>query len=95
MCEDAIAKLFQCLDENLREPTGWWPSNEFEERVMARWTVYELIDQLLDRPYDDPFLIVQEFMLDMMRLACQTRYENKRRTFEIACSTAEDVLTIL
>lgn len=95
MCETAIGKLFECLDENLKEPVGWWPEDEFEERAMARWAVYEMINKIIERPFEDPKDVVYDFLLEMMGRASTANSEQKERTYTIACDTAEDVLTIL
>lgn len=95
MCESAIAKLFQCLDENLMEPVGWWPESEFEERVMARWAVYEIINAIIEHPSTEPYSVVEKFMVDMMDRACMARTPEQERIYTIAVNTAEDVLTII
>lgn len=92
--EVAAYLIFECLEENLVEPRNNWPTLIFEDRSYARWAATEIAEMLMDRPYDDPDLIVQEFMLKMMALENTTRDPAKKRIFNIAIETAEDILTL-
>lgn len=95
MNETAIQKIQQALEENLFEPNKGWSDYIFEERSYARWAAYEIMNRIMDRPYDDPEIIVEEFALMIAKLGSETRVSTKRRIFLIAYQTAADILTIL
>lgn len=95
MCEIAIGKLFECLDENLKEPVGWWPEDEFEVRSMSRWAVEEMISRIMDQPYVDPTDTVHDFLLEMLGRSRSAKSEHRKKLYTVARDTAEDVLTIL
>lgn len=94
MNELAIQKIMQCLEENLFEPNVGWPKEAFEERSYARWAAIELAEILMDRPYEFPDLIIEEFMFKMDFLARTSGDPKRKRIFSIAKSTAEDILTL-
>lgn len=86
--------ISECLEENLFQPNKNWPETIFEDRSYARWAATELAERLMDRPYENPDMIVEEFMLRMSLLASVTEDPVKRRVFSIARDTAEDILTL-
>lgn len=95
MNEQAIYRLLECLNENLTEPNWSWPEDMFEERSYARWAVYEIIDLLMDRPFQDPKDVVEDFILRMCWLKSTTEVDKRIKIYETAIRTAEDVLTII
>lgn len=92
--EVAAYMILNCLEENLFEPNKNWPETIFEDTSYARWAAMELANRLMDRPYENPDIIVEEFMLRMSFLASITEDPAKRRVFSIARDTAEDILTL-
>lgn len=95
MCEEAIQKILECLDDCLFEPNIKWPEQEFEKRSYSRWAAYEIINRIMDHPYEIPEIAAEEFMYTMATFAATTDEPKKRRIFQIACDTANDILTIL
>ena len=49
---------------------------------------------IMARPYEDPDILIQEFMLKMMVLENSTSDKHKKRIFNIAIDAAEDILTL-
>ena len=92
--EQAISLVQECLNENLFEPSYFWPDQSFEERSYSRWAACEIWERLLDRPREDPDLIVANFMFEMALFANSTDDSTKKRIFSIARDTAEDILTL-
>lgn len=86
--------IIETLEENLIEPKRSYPDDLFEERSYARWAAYELANRLMDRPYESPDLIIEEFMLTMMMYESATNDPRKSRLFLIAKETAKDILTL-
>lgn len=92
--EVAVHLIFECLEENLFEPNKQWPNDIFEERSYARWAAYEIAEMLMDRPYESPDDIIQEFSLKMQVMSAIATDPEKSRIFLIAADTAEDILTL-
>lgn len=91
----AVQKILSCLDDILFEPDKRWSNDDFERQSYARWAAYEIINLIMDKPYDMPEIAAEEFMYTMATFAAFTKNSKKRRIFEIACDTANDILTIL
>lgn len=94
MNEIVVQKIMECLEENLIEPNKSWPRYLFEEQSYARWAAMEIAERLMDRPYDSPDLIIEEFMLKMAAFSAATDDPKRSRIFSIARDTAEDILTL-
>ena len=94
MYEIATQKIMECLEENLIEPQRGWPEDLFEERSFARWAAMELANEIMDRPYEPPDLLVHRFILKMKVFEMETRDPNRSRIFRIASEAAEDILTL-
>lgn len=95
MNERAIYRLLECLEENLVEPNYFWPQDMFEEQSYARWAVYEVINMIMDRPFQEAQDVVEDFILRMCWLKSTTEVDQKIRLYEIAIETAKDILTII
>lgn len=92
--EVAAHTIAESLEENLFEPNKNWPDTTFEERSYARWAAMELANRLMDRPYESPDLIIEEFMLKMEMFSIAASDPVKSRIFTVAKETAEDILTL-
>lgn len=90
----AVHRILECLEENLFEPNRTWPDAVFERRSYSRWAAYEITEMIMARPYEDPDILIQEFMLKMMVLENSTSDKHKKRIFNIAIDAAEDILTL-
>lgn len=95
MYEEAVRKILECLDENLFEPNIKWSDYEFERQSYSRWAAYEIMNRMMDHPCDIPEIAAEEFLYTMATFAAITDEPKKRRIFEIARDTANDILTIL
>lgn len=92
--EVAAYTIVESLEENLFEPNKNWPDTAFEDRSYARWAAMELANKLMDRPYEAPDLIIEEFMYKMEIFSMATDDPTKSRLFSVARDTAEDILTL-
>lgn len=86
--------VMEALDENLIEPKRSYPDDLFEERSYARWAAYELANKLMDRPYEDPDRIIEEFIFQMAIMEHTTNDPAKEKIFRVAKETAKDILTL-
>lgn len=92
MNETAIQKVINFIDEFLFEPTGRWPVEMFEERAYSRWAANEIIQRLLDCPFDAPEEVISRFIFEMSMNSHMATDEKKQRIFQIASETAMDIL---
>ena len=54
-----------------------------------------MIDLLMDRPFQDPQDVIEDFILRMCWLKSTTEVDEKIKLYEIAIETAKDALTII
>lgn len=94
MNDREISVLMDFIDEHLFEPESHWPKCFFDKRSYSRWAAYEMVERLMDHPFDSPDLIIEEFMLKMAYFSCQSKDVHKNLIFTTARDTAEDVLDI-
>ena len=92
--DTAAYTIAESLEDNLFEPNKDWPETIFKDRSYARWAAMELANKLMDRPYESPDLIIEEFMFKMKMFSIATDDPEKSRIFTIAKETAEDILTL-
>lgn len=95
MNELEIKLVLKFIEDYLFEPTKSWPRDEFDERAYARWAAYEIVERLMDCPFDPPDLIIEEFMLELDIYSHQTKSEHIKDMFSIARDTALDILCLL
>ena len=96
MCEEAIGKILDCLDEVLTfEPNRYMPDSDLEMQSYSRWAAYEIINRMMDHPYELPEIAAEEFLYTMATHAATTEIPEKRPIFEIARDMAYDILMIL
>lgn len=93
--EFAIRMIRQAIDECLFEPGYHWSPDMFEERSYARWAAFEILERLMDQPFDDPEVVVSKFMYKMGVLASEERDPKRVHLFMIARDTAHDILSII
>lgn len=63
---------------------------DYKRRCFERWTIDELIQEILDRPFSEPCDVIFDFMIKMNKLANMTNHRDD--IFIIARDTAQTVL---
>ena len=91
----AIRLITRYIEEALFEPCAGWSPDMFERRSYARWAAFELIERIMDNPFDTPNFIVGDFILDMIACQCIADGRETALIFAIAVDTAEEILHIL
>lgn len=93
MYEQAAQTITRYIENTLYEPEICWGKEMFAYRSCERWAAYEIIERILDHPFDPPTETVEMFLLEMTGFS----YKNgaHKSIFEIARNTAEDILCIL
>ena len=85
-------KLMVYIDEHFIEPCNTWHKQLFEELSYSRWAAFEILQSLMDHPFDPPDEVVERFMLKMALYSWSSKDEKKQRIFSIAEDTAEEIL---
>lgn len=81
MCDasTAVSIIQRYVDEHLFSPSFTWPKYEFRKRSYQQWAAYEICDRIMDKPFDDPITVIENFMFEMAMYACYG--EDEQRSF--------------
>jgi hypothetical protein len=82
------------INEYFIEPDGRFPKRLFEEMSYARWAAFEIVELLMDRPYDSPDEVVGDFLLRMALYSQTANTPEKKRIFSIGENVAEEILSL-
>ena len=83
------------IDEYLFEPVRTWPKQEFEDRTFSRWAAYEIVQRLMDAPFDPPDLIVESFIFELAECSYLAKDPEVAEIFLTAKEAAEVILCLL
>lgn len=89
----AMQALLDYLRES-DEPKIFWTQRHFEESCFSRWAAAELIEAILDHPFDDPEDIIEQFALKMIFYSAVADGTDEGRIFSIAADFADECLTL-
>lgn len=92
MYEESISVIVDYIENSIGEIDDIWPEHIFEYRANERWAANEILERVMDSPFDDPEIVVEEFFLEMCLYERQTTFEHKKKIFSIAKTTAEKIL---
>lgn len=91
MNEVAIDIVLNYINRELFEPDHRWPEDIFERRTYSRWAAYEVLERIMDHPYDDPSIVIEKFWLEIGVILNGEHDLKKHRMFSIAKQTIEDI----
>lgn len=96
MCESevAVSIIQEYIDRHLFSPSFSWPKAEFEKRSYEQWAAYEIISRIMDRPFDMPICVIENFMFEMAMYACYGEDEHRSFIFQTAVETAEELILL-
>lgn len=93
MNDVVVTTVMQYINEHLFEPRINWSKVEFRRRTYSRWAAYEIIELLMNHPFDDSELVVEDFILKMFYCLHVAEGNNKSDfVFLSAIEVAEDIL---
>lgn len=95
MYDEVIQKILKYEEEFLFEPGLHWPKKEIQKRSYARWASEEIILSIMNRPFVEPDMIVEEFIIKMEYFLHISENATTNSIFTIAESTAEDILGLI
>lgn len=93
MCDADIAvfTIQKYIDEHLSGPSLDLSEHEFRKRSYQQWAAYEICNRILDKPFNDPIIIIEIFMFEMAMYVCYGGNELRSFIFQNAVETAEEL----
>ena len=91
--DTAVQALLDYLRES-DEPEIFWPRHHFEESCFSRWAAWEMIEAILDHPFDDPEDVIEEFAIKMVLFSSIADGTDEGLIFSIAADFADECLTL-
>ena len=85
MCDasTAVSIIQRYVGEHLFSPSFTWSYQQ--------WAAYEICHRILDKPFDDPITVIENFMFEMAMYACYGEDEQRSFIFQSAVETAEEL----
>ena len=95
MCDvdTSVAVIRSYIEKNLFNPSFSWPRDEFRKRSYQRWAAYEICSRIMDKPFNDPIVVIENFIFDMAMYACYGE-EKYAFIFQSAIETAEELIQL-
>lgn len=97
MNDTAIKIVSDFIDKNLTDPQIYWAPGMFLQRSYERWAAYEIINKLLDKPFDPPLETIEAFMYESsIRSTFYEALDNEDKAymFSIAAYISETILRL-
>lgn len=95
MCETAASIVLEYIQEHLFSPSLSWDKREFKKRSYEQWAAHEIIERILDHPFDPPLDTIENFMFEMYFCACFSGDDEDRTfIFQTAVETAEEIVLL-
>ena len=94
MDDEAIATIIKYINEKLPEPDIKWTKEAFDTRTTERWAAFEIIERLMDRPFDMPDMVVYDYMIKMSVYSYYHDNTERKYIFRVASNTAEKILNL-
>lgn len=95
MADTAVSIIMEYIREHLFSPEFSWPRHEFMKRSYEQWAAYELCERIMDKPFDAPITVIENFMFEMAMYACYCDEDEHRSfIFQTAVETAEELILL-
>lgn len=93
MCDSelAISIIQEYIEQHLFSPSFSWPKDEFKKRSYAQWAAYEIINRIMDKPYEMPIYVIENYIFEMAMYAHYGEDEYRNLIFQTAVETAEEL----
>lgn len=92
--ETAVSIIKEYVDRHLFSPSFSWPKDEFEKRSYSQWAAYEIINRIMDKPFEMPICIIESFICEMAMYACYGEDEHRSLIFQTAVETVEELILL-
>lgn len=94
MCDAAVSIIQEYVDKHFFSPSNTWCKYEFEKRSYSRWAAYEIIDRIMDKPFEIPICVIENFIFEMAMYACYGEDKHRSFIFQTAVETAEEIILL-
>lgn len=91
MNDNAVDIIREYIQEYLFEPSVSWDKTEFMKRSYARWAAYEIVNRIMDNPFDMILDTIDCFIAEMVIYVCCGKSRQSSFIFQTAIETAEDI----
>lgn len=95
MNEVEVITVMNYIDDQLFEPKINWPREEFRRRSYSRWAAYEILELVLNRPFNSATELIEDFIIEMWYFLYIAPNEKSSYKFLIAMDVAEDILLLM
>lgn len=96
MCDSelAISIIQEYIEQHLFSPSPSWSNDEFEKRSYAQWAAYEIVNRIMDKPFEMPIYVIENFMFEMAMYTHYGEDEHRSSIFQIAVEIAEELVLL-
>ena len=93
MCDvdTALAVIQSYILDNYLNSDADTRDLDFQMKSYRQWAAYEICNLIMDRPYENPVNIIDEFMLKM---SVYINYDSDNIIFQTALKTAEELILL-
>jgi hypothetical protein len=91
MNDIAIRLILEYVEKYLFDPTLNWPREEFEKRSYSRWAAYEIIESIMDHPFEQPIDVIDDFYMRMIIFGRAAEGTKREAIFSCAADAAEEI----
>lgn len=95
MNEVEVITVMNYIDDQLFEPKINWPREEFSRRSYSRWAAYEILELVLNRPFNSATELIEDFIIEMWYFLYIAPNEKSGYKFLIAMDVAENILLLM
>lgn len=92
MRETAMSLIIQYMDDVYFEPDCKWSEIAFKEHAYGRWACCEMIERIMNHPYDTPEEVIKDFSFEMEMLIAVSDGDKSNYPFIVGLEAAEDIL---
>lgn len=83
------------IHKHLFSPALSWDKYEFKKRSYEQWAALEMIERIMDHPFDPPIDTIESFMFEMYCNAYVSGDDEQRTfIFRTAVETAEEIILL-
>lgn len=87
--------ILKYIEEYLPMIESTFQKEAVKERSYSRWAAYEVVERLMDHPFDPPQTIVDAFLLELLYYSNMSKSEQQKSMWTTAIDTLEDISCLL
>ena len=93
MCDNdtAILTIMQYANDVFTKNNLKEDRDQLKKLAYQKWAVYEICNQIMDKPFENPINICEGFMFQMDLYSCYGNDTNRSFIFRCAADIAEEI----